>query len=127
VIDPRATTYRGVRRQEPPRLPDFEALRHGRDGPPGPEQPRDVLRRGNPSVTRRSTRHFTRATETRVEAQWKRWTAAVSSSGSAHPRPKRCACWDFTEPATGRSSRRVDGKKGVAGSSPAEGLLTTPP
>ena len=57
-----------------------------------------------------------------MEALRKRWTTTPGSRDSGQQSSKRTIAGHFSQPATGGSGPRVDGKEGVAGSSPAEGF-----
>jgi hypothetical protein len=57
-----------------------------------------------------------------VEASRKRWTATRGSGDVGRPGRNGLLAADLPQPATVGSTPRVDGKEGVAGSSPAEGF-----
>jgi hypothetical protein len=106
---------------EPPRLPAFTsrprwAARRGAAARPAPREPeRDAA----------IYRHFTRRRRELHEARCGSAVEALDRGGGQQrvgaSAPKRRAYKAFPQPMTGGSSLRVDGKEGVAGSSPAEG------
>jgi hypothetical protein len=61
-----------------------------------------------------------------MEASRKRWTTTPNSSGTEGGLLRTARCRDLPQPATGGNIPRVDGKEGVAGSSPAEGSSERP-